>query len=210
MKINKTQKAEITKNVHKINEKSDNDWKQKYNQSKRGVLTRIYNSQKSSSKDRLHEMPKYTKEELWDWLNSQPLFDKLFKEWEASNYCKDKKPSVDRIDDYKTYSFDNIQLMTWEQNNSKGYISVKNGSNRKICRAIIQYSKDGNFIAEHFSTASAARCLNVDPGNINRCCRNGRPTAYGYKWEYKSEAKSFKQEVSPLAVLSEFRGDDLK
>ena len=34
-----------------------------------------------------------------------------------------------------------------------------------------------------------------------------------FEWTLKAcdvQAKSFKQEVSPLAVLSEFRGDDLK
>jgi hypothetical protein len=46
-------------------------------------------------------------------------FYELYNNWIDSGYKKSDKPSVDRIDDYKGYSFDNIQLMTWKENNKK-------------------------------------------------------------------------------------------
>ena len=40
-------------------------------------------------------------------------------------------PSIDRKDDYKPYTFDNIQLTTWQQNKAKGHEDCKNGINNK-------------------------------------------------------------------------------
>ena len=41
------------------------------------------------------------------------------------------KTFVDRLNDYKGYSFDNIQLMTWQENKDKGHRDCLNGINNK-------------------------------------------------------------------------------
>ena len=92
----------------------------KYSRTKKGLVNTIYNHQKHKSKLRGHLPPEYTKRELRDWLFSQPLFHKLFADWEASNYNIRCTPSVDRIDSGKHYLFGNIQLMTWGDNDLKG------------------------------------------------------------------------------------------
>ena len=84
-----------------------------------GLISRIYYSQKGSSKRREHNPPTYSKEQLHVWMTSQVNFNNLYINWVASGYKKDLVPSVDRLDDYKGYSFDNIQLMTWRENLDK-------------------------------------------------------------------------------------------
>lgn len=94
----------------------------RYNRSKKGVVSRLYGQQKTSSQRRGHNPPSYTKEELKEWLYKQPLFHRLYSNWEKSDYASNLKPSIDRVDSDKGYAFTNIQLVTWEQNNRKGYL----------------------------------------------------------------------------------------
>lgn len=98
-----------------------------------GLISRIYSSQKHNSKRRGHNPPEYTKTELQNWFNENPLFEILFKEWEKSNFDTMKKPSVDRIDCKIGYKISNIQLMTWGENKKKGSVecSGKNSNNYK-------------------------------------------------------------------------------
>lgn len=115
---------------------------------------------------------------------SQDSYHILFRNWEESNYSSNLSPSIDRIDDYGIYSFDNIQLMTWEQNNRKGNHYQKNGLNRKNSIAVNQYTLDGDFLTSFHSLMEAERQTGVSNTSISRVCRNLAHTAGGFKWEY--------------------------
>ena len=52
-------------------------------------------------------------------------------------------------------------------------------------KAIIQLSKDGEFIAEYPSTVEAERQTVCYHGNICKCCRGERKSAGGFIWRYK-------------------------
>jgi len=39
--------------------------------------------------------------------------------WIENDCIKDLVPSVNRLDDYINYSLDNIELVTWKENNDK-------------------------------------------------------------------------------------------
>ena len=91
----------------------------KYQRTKKGVIGTIYNRQTRSSKSRGHRPPEYTKKEFKEWIVSQTLFHELYDEWKQSGYLKRLKPSVDRKCDDIHYCMNNIQLMTWEENNAK-------------------------------------------------------------------------------------------
>lgn len=95
--------------------------KECYN-SKENKIKMMYKNQRSNAIQRGHELPNYDYEWLKEWLYNQELFHKLYEDYKNSGYKKDLCPSVDRINHLKTYSKDNIQLMTWEQNNYKGHI----------------------------------------------------------------------------------------
>lgn len=80
---------------------------------------KLYYDQRGSSKGRGHPMPDYTREEFVDWLLNQEVFHDLYKKWQESGFVRDKLPSGDRIDDNKPYTFDNLQIVTWEVNRRK-------------------------------------------------------------------------------------------
>ena len=72
-------------------------------------------------KNRGHKPPEYSFEQFYNWLINQQKFEKLYNDWIASGCENNLKPSVDRPNDYKGYSLNNIQLMTWRENKEKYY-----------------------------------------------------------------------------------------
>jgi len=158
----------------------------KYDHSKKGLITKIYADQKYRSKLRSHDLPTYTKEELKEWLLGQKLFHELYDNWVLSDYDKCIKPSVDRPDDYKGYSLDNIKLMTWGENDTKGNNDMINGINNKKSRAVVQYNLDGSFKKEYYSMSQAERETEISQGDICSVCNKKRKTAGKFIWEYKN------------------------
>lgn len=157
-----------------------------YKRTKKGVIVSIYSSQIRSSKDRKMDMPKYTKLEFQEWLLNNKLFHQLHKEWVNSNYDKKLTPSVDRKDDYKSYSFCNIQLMTWGGNNEKAYRDRRNGINNKNSKAVLQFDLNDNFVKEYYSIEQASRETGVNASNICQNCRSkAHKTIGGFIWKYK-------------------------
>jgi len=155
-----------------------------YRKTKSGMIVKLYSTQRTNSRKRGDIMPSYTKRELKDFLYSIPEFHILYDNWKRSGYKSDLKPSLDRIDDYKSYSLDNIQLMTWEENKDKGYSDRKNGINNKVSKRVKQYDKEGNFIAEYHSIMEASRKVNINNGSISLCASGKTKTGRGYVWKY--------------------------
>ena len=157
-----------------------------YYKTKDGVIKAIYDGQIHSSKYRKMNMPEYSFEELKDWVYSQiELFDSIYNNWVHSGYVKHTKPSIDRVDDYKGYRFDNIQIMTFEENRRKNDMSKINGLNNKQSKAVIQMDTNNVFIKEYYSAAQASRELGISSANITNVCNGKRyKTAGGYKWKF--------------------------
>ena len=160
--------------------------KSNYRRSKNGLVSKIYNSQRVTSKKRKHLQPQYTKKELEDWMFKQKNFDELYKKWVYSGYEKLLSPSVDRLNDYKCYSFDNIRLVTWRENNKKSHLDRLGCINKKCCKAVIQCDLSGNEIQEFDSLSEAERKTGVKNSSISYCCRRKNYTAGGFTWKYKS------------------------
>lgn len=53
--------------------------------------------------------------------------------------------------------------------------------------AIMQYTLDGEFVAEYDSMHIAADAIKQDAGHICDCCLGKRSYAYGYFWRYKDD-----------------------
>ena len=92
--------------------------------SKEGVIKNIYYGQLSSAKQRGHAPPDYSLSDLKDWCYSQDTFGQLYLSWVCSGFDRWQKPSVDRIDSAKSYSLDNLQLMTWRANQAKQKLDI--------------------------------------------------------------------------------------
>lgn len=52
-------------------------------------------------------------------------------------------------------------------------------------KSVLQYTKDGQFVAEYKSATEAERQTNTDHSNILKCCNGKRKTANGFIWRYK-------------------------
>ena len=78
-----------------------------------GRSTRAYKTQ---------GMPMLTKAE-WNWWNSQPdikaKFESIYNNWVESGYTTNLMPSIDRRDNSKGYTLDNIQWLSKTENNKK-------------------------------------------------------------------------------------------
>jgi len=156
-----------------------------YKHTKYGLMSLIYSSQCGSSKRRCAELPKYTRSDLFNWAIKQDKFSILFDNWENSNYKKDLIPSVDRIDDYKSYTIDNIQLMTWEENSIKGHSDQIKGINNKRNKIVLQFDLNDNFIEEYHSLRHASRSTGVNLGDMSYACNGKLKTAGKFIWKYK-------------------------
>lgn len=62
------------------------------------------------------------------------------------------------------------------------------GKDNPTSKAILQFSKDGEFIKEWSCARDAYRELGVKPSNISKCCKGIRPNAGGYIWKFKEVA----------------------
>jgi len=151
---------------------------------KDGLISRIYSHQKGNSKRRGHNPPTYTKGELKDWLFNKQEFHELFYIWAESGYDKLSLPSCDRIDDYLSYSIDNIQLITWGENNIKGHNDRKNGINNKLSKAVLSINKITREEKEYYSISQASRETNIARYSIWNSCNDTSKLAGGCYWKF--------------------------
>lgn len=148
---------------------------QKYKRSQKGLISKLYWNQVNRTKLRLHDLPAYTKNELKKWVFSHKDFDELYNNWITSDYDKNLTPSIDRIDDTKSYTFDNIRLVTWKVNNAKG----RKSKSIKI-KAINKNTKD---VFYYKSLTECALNINAEITNISKCILGKRKTTKGYYFE---------------------------
>ena len=149
---------------------------------------RIKRDQRSKFKSEVS----FSLEEFRQWIlfHYNPLIYQMLENYKKNHFDKNLSPSIDRIDDYKDYTFDNMQLLTWEENNVKGRLGKKNkeqcGTMAKAywSKTVIQYALTLNTIATFASTREASRILDYDNSGIARACRLHKPYK-GYRWEYE-------------------------
>lgn len=104
---------------------------------------------------------------------------------------KDENPKNNHVD--------NLEFCSHEYNMNYGTIlerkreSMKGKhhyhteeTKRKMSKPILQYTKDGVFIREWIGINTASRELNIDNGDICRCCKGQQKSAGNYIWKYKS------------------------
>lgn len=150
----------------------------KYQKSPKGVLNIIYRNQLLRQKRRNIKVT-YTYEEFKNRYLNDEKYNSLYKQWVLSNYDKNMKPSFDRIDNKKCYSFDNLQIMTWGENNAKG--------RRECMKSVRQYDLSGNYIKTYGSIIEASKKYNINKSNISACCKNKLHKTGGYIWKYTED-----------------------
>lgn len=155
----------------------------KYDFSEKGVFRVIYKTQKRNQKLRGHGELPYSKDQLVEWCKANG-FDDLFKEWVNSGHDNKLKPSIDRINDFHGYSFDNIKLGTWMENRLHQIEDIKSGSGTggARCKAVIKMNANMEVICEYVSFNAAKR----DEGyHMEYSIKNGTMCKKGFYWKYK-------------------------
>jgi len=170
-----------------------------------GLLKRIYSTQIALSKKRKHNPPKYSLKDFIDTFMNEKTFVELFDNWVNNDFIQGLKPSCDRIDDFSGYSFENIQFVTWDENNSKNHKSERR---KQLCREIkkshiipiAQYESNGNLISLWINGSDDLKNIFKSINNIRAVCRKRRPLAYGYYWKYVREDSELKLLMKQLNI----------
>lgn len=116
-------------------------------------------------------------EELHQFANCKK-FDRLFNEWVDSNYKKEFKPSIDRINNKKNYDLDNIQWLSWKENRFKQSME-RRGSGKKVAQI-----KDGYIINIFKSQRDAVKQTGLRQGNLSTVLVGNRNKCGGFQWKY--------------------------
>lgn len=92
----------------------------------------------------------------------------------------DNLPCINHKDENKLNNcVDNLEWCDHKYNNNYGT------RNERLSKPVLQYTKDGKFIAEYPSIHEAERNTNIDDGSISRCCNGKYKHTGGFKWRYK-------------------------
>lgn len=169
----------------------DKECRQRIKRTKTGWYTKTYGRMMRDNKKKFGTPLPFTKDEFIQWMeeNYKKKFEKLFHEYVESNCDKYLNPSIDRIDDYKSYVLENMQLITWKENDIKGHCGIKTKTTcanmgRNCGKIVIQYDEDKNEIMRFSSTHEAQRILGYDSSLIARACREGWKSK-GFYWKYQ-------------------------
>ena len=97
----------------------------------------------------------------------------------------------------------NLEWMTYSENEKHSYAVLKKspvltGLGRKgklnaCSKAVLQYDKAGNFIAEFESASLAAEALKTSQGRISCACRGDTHTCHGFVFRYKLNSKESRE-----------------
>lgn len=114
-----------------------------------------------------------------EWLNDSSSFISwcLANGWEASLVVdKDIKCRTQNISP------------TIYAPHTLSFITVQANAEEANAKTVLQYTLDGEFLAEHVSTVKAVLSLGKKRSSktgVANCCRGVSHTAFGFKWKYK-------------------------
>lgn len=111
------------------------------------------------------------------------VYSELFDNWVKSGYDRNLAPSIDRLDDYKGYTSENIRMVTWKENLDKSHKDRKEGRNNKQSKAIIHINKEG-IKNKYYSTMYASRVTGIPCKKIQDVLA-GRRKSYKGLWMFE-------------------------
>lgn len=131
----------------------------------KALPTRMYSNQLIHSKSRGHPRPKYTASQFREWVLQHKDYERLYEDYTQSGYDKNLVPSVDRLDPSLPYTFDNIELVTFEENMKRnGVVQVIQKGEPVIC--IDKYS--GQCICTFITKNTAIKELKLSCRDLSK------------------------------------------
>lgn len=94
-------------------------------------------------------------------------------------WCGEKdwhKLGADRIDNSKPHTKENCVCSCLSCN-------IKRAA-KEHSKSVLQYTLNGEFVAEYNSTNEASKATDINQGNISLCCLGKRKSAGGYVWQF--------------------------
>ena len=166
----------------------------KYRKTKKGVLTNLYGHIKTRNKTKFGEELNFTLKEFQEKYIENYDFLRAYNVWVKSGYEYYKKPSVDRIDPDKSYFFDNMEFMTWEENRRKG-----EAERSRITTSVSMFDLSGKHIKDFKSIKEAVRETGLNQSGITSCCCGRYKQTGGYVFRYKDSGyKKIKQQIGNI------------
>lgn len=150
-------------------------WRQTY----KGLTANLYAKIRERSKRNNRQNDEYSLGEFRIWLKSTNFHD-LFRKWEANAFVGDKRPSVDRINPLDGYRFENMQVITAQENRAKG-------DKEKLVlwgKRIYQSTLTKVDIAIFPSIKEASAKTGINRNNISSVLHRKRTKAGGYYWHF--------------------------
>ncbi len=166
--------------------------------SKEGLINAIYRRQQVYSKKRGHPRPTYTKEELHKWFSKQSNFDELHKAWIESGCKIYLIPSVDRLDNSRGYSFDNIRLVTFAENHLAGL--------EEKVKPVMQFDLTGRLLGTFDSLRDASNATKVSYKSISSVVTHKNLTTANFIWIFKDEYTKELLDETVLKVRNRLNG----
>jgi len=144
-----------------------------FNSDHKALAQRLFSHTRFNARKRDMALPTWRNHvELQEWLENQPNFETMFKQWEESGFDKELTPSIDRLDNNRSYELDNIQLVMWEENNRRGAQLKKETLSKGI---VSVYFSEGEYIDTYMSISEAEKDLGIS--NLNKTLRGERQSA---------------------------------
>lgn len=84
--------------------------------------------------------------------------------------------------------WDNLEWCTRSHNINYGTRTSR--QRLKVIKGVIQYDKNGKYIASFDSISQAGKIIGISPQHIVACCKNKYPQAGGFIWRYSSEVQN--------------------
>ena len=151
---------------------------QKFRKTPKGVLTNLYSKMKERAKNKNIDEPDFTLEELHNMYLNDKVYFRLFNEWVKSNYSKALKPSIDRINNKKGYTKDNIHIISWKDNR------FKQSMERKSRKGKVAQILNGKIVKIWNSQREAYKRLNLSQSMLSGVLTGKYKQAYGFEWKY--------------------------
>ncbi len=131
---------------------------------------RKFSEIKSRVKTKGFEPEKISINEFLNWIMNGNNYESIYINYINSKKSRSLAPSIDRLDDYKTYSLDNIRLTIWKENKDKYNSDRLIGKNTKQSKPITSIDEKGEKTYYH-STHFASQKTGISRSSI---CRSAR------------------------------------
>ena len=98
-----------------------------------------------------------SKDEFLDKFKNDEKYLRLYKEWQESGFLRKLAPSIDRIDNLKGYTLDNMQMITFIDNSMK-----------EKCHKVEATNNEWNVSNEYKSIRECSRMMSVSYSILRR------------------------------------------